>query len=88
MKANAGDWLIVRSRVEGTHLRKAEIIATHPGGDPPYTVRWLEDDHESLVFPGPDAQVMSAEAMAEWDRQTAERTSAAQASLGGDRSGC
>ena len=86
MKANAGDWLVVRSRTEGTHLRKAEITKTHPGGDPPYTVRWLEDDHESLVFPGPDAQVLSAEAMAELDRQTADRISAVQASLAGEQS--
>jgi len=26
-------------------------------GSPPYYVRWSDDGHEALVFPGPDATV-------------------------------
>ena len=26
-------------------------------GTPPYRVRWVEDDHETLVFPGPEAHI-------------------------------
>ncbi|RBQ12196.1 hypothetical protein DP939_44190 [Spongiactinospora rosea] len=26
-------------------------------GSPPYTVRWLDQGHLALVFPGPDARV-------------------------------
>lgn len=60
MHAQVGDWLIVRSHTEGRHDRRAEIVGTGPEGAPPYTVRWTDDDREALVFPGPDAQVMTA----------------------------
>ncbi|GAB1821688.1 DUF1918 domain-containing protein [Herbidospora sp. RD11066] len=60
MKAAVGDRLIV----EGTYdhePRKIGVITElrHGDGSPPYVVRWTEDDHESLVFPGPDAHVVS-----------------------------
>jgi len=29
-------------------------------GTPPYVVRWTADDHVSTVFPGPDAEVLTA----------------------------
>jgi len=44
-------------------------MSTHPGrdgeilevrgedGGPPYVVRWSDNGHEALVFPGPDAVV-------------------------------
>lgn len=60
MQAQSGDWLIVHSHNDSGHVRKAEILATHEGGEPPYTVRWLDEDKESVVFPGPDAQVVPA----------------------------
>lgn len=58
MKAKVGDWLVI----EGTNLsdrRRAGLIVAvrHEDGTPPYVVRWLDDDHESLVFPGPTAHV-------------------------------
>jgi hypothetical protein len=58
MKAHVGDRLVM----EGTHLdeprRIGVIVALRSlDGAPPYLVRWLSDDHESLVFPGPDAHV-------------------------------
>lgn len=61
MKAAVGDWLIV----EGTHgssTRRQGLIVevSHTDGSPPYLVRWLDDDHESLIFPGPDARVVQA----------------------------
>ena len=28
-----------------------------PEGEPPYVVRWEEDGHEALFFPGSDASV-------------------------------
>ena len=42
----------------GGRITAAELA--HPDGSPPYTVRWLNDDHESVVFPGPDARVEAA----------------------------
>jgi hypothetical protein len=58
MKAQLGDRLIL----EGTHVDDARrvgvvIALQHLDGSPPHTVRWLDGNHESLVFPGPDARV-------------------------------
>jgi predicted urease superfamily metal-dependent hydrolase len=58
MKAHVGDRFVV----EGTHLedpRRVGVVieVEHPDGSPPYRVRWLADDHESLFFPGPDARL-------------------------------
>jgi hypothetical protein len=58
MKAHVGDRLIF----EGTHVgdrRRVGIIleVRNSDGTPPYLVRWLDTDHEALVFPGPDAHI-------------------------------
>jgi hypothetical protein len=58
MKARRGDRLIL----EGTHVddrRRVGVITElrHADGTPPYVVRWLDDGHEALVFPGSDARV-------------------------------
>lgn len=58
MHAKVGDRLVVRSQhIEG-HVRDGEILEVkHEDGSPPYLVRWSDDGHEALVFPGPDAFV-------------------------------
>jgi hypothetical protein len=57
MFAERGDRLVVHSHV-GLSGRDAEILeVAHPGGSPPYRVRWSDTGHEALVFPGPDAYV-------------------------------
>ena len=57
MYAERGDRLVVRSHV-GLPGRDGEILdVTHPDGSPPYHVRWSDNGHEALVFPGPDAYV-------------------------------
>ncbi|MEU5864348.1 MULTISPECIES: DUF1918 domain-containing protein [unclassified Nonomuraea] len=61
MKAAKGDQLIVEGTRDGEHRRVGFIVeVAHADGSPPYLVRWLDDDHESLVFPGPDARVVHA----------------------------
>ncbi|HEY7815509.1 MAG TPA: DUF1918 domain-containing protein, partial [Nakamurella sp.] len=51
----------VRSHTDSTVSRRAEIIAVpSPDGEPPFTVRWQDTGHEGVVFPGPDAQVVTA----------------------------
>jgi Domain of unknown function (DUF1918) len=58
MKAAPGDRLVVNSTHVGEHARDGEILEVHGSeGGPPYLVRWSDDGHESLVFPGPDAHV-------------------------------
>ncbi|MER6591102.1 DUF1918 domain-containing protein [Micromonospora purpureochromogenes] len=58
MKANVGDRLILEGTHVGDQRRVGAIIAVRTGdGTPPYTVRWLDNGHEALVFPGSDARV-------------------------------
>lgn len=53
-----GDRLVVHTRNEGHHPRDGEILEVRgPDGQPPYLVRWSDDGHESLVFPGPGATI-------------------------------
>lgn len=62
MRADHGDWLIVESLHTGAVRRRGMVLETHgSGGSPPFLIRWTDDDHESLVFPGPDAHVEKAE---------------------------
>jgi len=58
MQASVGDRLVVRSRHLGEPVRDGEILEVRrPDGTPPYLVRWSDNGHEALVFPGPDAYV-------------------------------
>ena len=58
MEAHVGDWVVIEGRMLGERRRQGQIIGiTHSDGTPPYRVRWLEDDHESVVFPGPGARI-------------------------------
>lgn len=50
MTARVGDWLIRA----GDPGRSGQIIGLqHADGSPPYVVRWHNDGHVALVFPGP-----------------------------------
>jgi hypothetical protein len=62
MKAKTGDWLVVEGPVIDHGGRRALIVEVrHDDGTPPYLVRWLDTGHEALLFPGPDAHVVTAE---------------------------
>lgn len=62
MKASPGDRLVVMATHLGEHPRDGEILEVHGAdGAPPYLVRWSDDGHESLVFPGPDAHINPTE---------------------------
>ena len=53
---------MVRSTHVGGPVRDGEIVEVqHPDGSPPYVVRWSDTGHETLVFPGPDAEVQHFE---------------------------
>jgi len=61
MKAQLGDRLVL----EGTHVgdpRRVGVVIglRHEDGTPPYEVRWLDDGHEALIFPGPEARIEPA----------------------------
>ena len=58
MKASVGDRLVVRGPRLGDAGRDGEILEVHGSqGAPPYVVRWSDNGHETLFFPGPDATV-------------------------------
>ncbi|MBO0830298.1 MAG: DUF1918 domain-containing protein [Streptosporangiales bacterium] len=60
MKANVGDRLIVEGTTVDSPRRVGEITeVTGADGAPPYRVRWSGSEAEALVFPGPDAHVLS-----------------------------
>jgi hypothetical protein len=46
-------------------VEQGVIIEVHGvDGDPPFLVRWEGNEHDSLVYPGPDARVIPHEAHA------------------------
>jgi hypothetical protein len=58
MKAAVGDRLVIKGHYVGQPDRDAEILEVHgDDGAPPYLVRWSDDGHEGLFFPGSDAIV-------------------------------
>ena len=58
MYARVGDRIVVKSTHLGGPVRDGEIIEVeHDDGRPPYRVRWSDDGHESLFYPGPDAHI-------------------------------
>lgn len=58
VKAQIGDKIVIRGHHVGDADHSGQVIAVRgPDGEPPYEVRWDDDGHEGLVFPGPDAVV-------------------------------
>ncbi len=58
MQAATGDRLIIKSHGRGEPERDGEILAVRgEDGRPPYVVRWEDNGHETLFFPGPDAVI-------------------------------
>jgi len=68
MRAEQGDWLIVESLHTGELRRRGLVLETHGAdGNPPFLIRWTSDNHESLVFPGPDAHLEKADSSTDAD---------------------
>lgn len=58
MRAKVGDRLVIKGHKVGNLDKDAEILEVRgENGGPPYLVRWSEDGHEALVFPGSDAVI-------------------------------
>ena len=61
MRAQPGDRLIVQGNRVGDPVRTGVITEVRgTGGEPPFMVRWEQDGHEGLFFPGPSARVEPA----------------------------
>jgi len=58
VQATVGDRVVVPASHVDEPVRDGEVLEVHGAdGGPPWLVRWSADGHESLFFPGPDAQV-------------------------------
>jgi hypothetical protein len=58
MKAARGDRLVIKGHHVGEADRDAEILEVKAAdGAPPWLVRWSDDGHEGLFFPGSDAAI-------------------------------
>ncbi len=58
MRAKSGDRLVVKSHRVGERDKYAEILEVRGNrGEPPYEVRWSEDGHTAVVWPGSDAVI-------------------------------
>jgi uncharacterized protein DUF1918 len=58
MHAAVGDRLVIKGHHVGEPDRDAEILEVRgEDGGPPWVVRWDDDGHEGLYFPGSDAVV-------------------------------
>jgi Domain of unknown function (DUF1918) len=88
MKANVGDWLVVKSGTLGHRdLRGLITEVKSPDGGPPYRVRWLATDEEATVFPGPDAIVVTPDEQKAADERAKSRFAAMQAAITGHARG-
>lgn len=82
IKAQVGDWLVVHARTDSGTERRGKIVAVHgPTGEPPFDVHWLDTDHTTLVYPGPDAQVFNASDLEAIDKREQARIGAVQSEI-------
>ena len=80
MKANVGDWLVVKGSELSEH--RGLITEVHgPDGSAPFVVRWLETEHEALVFPGPDAIVVTSTEQEAADERIRSRLASVQEAI-------
>ena len=58
MQACVGDRIIIHGHHVGEPDKDGEILEVRgPDGGAPYIVRWEDNGHKTLFFPGPDASV-------------------------------
>mgnify|MGYP002735229929 CR=1 FL=1 len=62
MRAAVGDRIVIKSHHVGEPERDGEVLEVRGAeGQPPYLIRWSDDGHTALVFPGPDAVIQHFE---------------------------
>jgi hypothetical protein len=58
MQADKGDRIIIKGHAIGEPDRDCEVLeAQGADGAPPYLVRWGDNGHQAIFFPGSDARV-------------------------------
>jgi Domain of unknown function (DUF1918) len=82
IKANVGDWLVFKGRTNEQAEQRGMITEVHGAeGSAPYMVRWLETGHEAVVFPGPDAIVVTSAEQQAADERVRSRVTAVQETI-------
>ena len=62
MHASVGDRIVIKGHRVGEPDRDCEVLEVRvANGGPPYVVRWGDNGHETLFFPGEDASVQHFE---------------------------
>ncbi len=85
--ASTGDWLLVRARTDSTHGRRGQILQVRGAhGGPPYLVHWADTGAQALVFPGPDAQVLTEAQLSALERQQEQRIGRVQQEISASQS--
>jgi len=85
MKANVGDWLVIKGTTVDKHDQRGLIVGVRSAdGSSPFVVRWLVDDHEATVYPGPDAIVVTQDEQAAADERARSRAESVQHQIAGD----
>ena len=64
------DSVVVSNHPTARRLARDFLEAHGPEGSAPFLVRWIESGHQALVFPGPDAVIVTAAEQSERDRAT------------------
>ena len=76
MRANVGDWLVIKGTTTERADQRGLITAVHgTEGSPPYVVRWLSTGHEATVYPGSDAIIVTAAEQERADEREKKRQS-------------
>lgn len=86
MKAEPGDWLVIKGGTVGRHDQRG-LITEVPAcdGSPPFVVRWLDTGHLATVYPGPDAVVVTSEEQRVADQRADHRFGAIQSAIRHER---
>ena len=82
MKADVGDWLVIKGTTTELADQRGLIIDVHGvNGSPPYVVRWLATGHEVTVFPGSDAIIVTAAQQRQADKRAKSRFASVQSAV-------
>lgn len=82
MKAQVGDWLVVKGTTIDQPDHRGLITEVHSDdGSPPYVVRWLDTDHVATVYPGADAIVVTDAEQEAADERARHRFGAVQSEI-------
>jgi len=82
VNAKVGDWLVIKATTIDRPDQRGLITEVHSSdGSPPYVVRWLDTDHTAIVFPGPDAIVVTAQEQLAADERAQHRFASVQSTI-------